>query len=168
MTDPNHIAEARKNVSRQQIREVFLRNGFTIKPGCDDLREYVYKAAFELLELAAPAVQGEPTASPTSGMNLGQRIQHVGGRETERGTVEFGSVMAVEALVSHVLRDIAVQGEPDVAQLVEALEQGFPLLSDEGLDEVEHHCEYVIQRERKRVHSILAAHRKQEPSHDNQ
>lgn len=47
-----------------------------------------------------------------------------------------------------------------VAGLVEALEQGFPLLSDEGLDEVEHHCEWVIQRERKRVHSILAAYRK--------
>lgn len=48
-----------------------------------------------------------------------------------------------------------------VVGLVEALEQGFPLLSDEGLDEVEHHCEWVIQRERKRVHSILADYRKQ-------
>lgn len=51
----------------------------------------------------------------------------------------------------------ALQAECDA--LVESLEQGFPLLSDEGLDEVEHHCEYVIQRERKRVHSILTAHR---------
>lgn len=51
--------------------------------------------------------------------------------------------------------------EADVAGLVDALEQGFPLLSDDGLDEVEHHCEWVIQRERKRVHSILAAHRNQ-------
>lgn len=50
---------------------------------------------------------------------------------------------------------------PDIKELVEALEQGFPLLSDDGLDELEHHCEWVIQRERKRVHSILAAHRKQ-------
>lgn len=57
---PDHIADARKMVSRQQIREVFLRNGFTIKPGCDDLADYVYKAAFELLELAAPDVQAEP------------------------------------------------------------------------------------------------------------
>lgn len=40
-------------------------------------------------------------------MNLGQRIAHVGGRVTESGTVEFGSVMAVEALVIHVLRDLA-------------------------------------------------------------
>lgn len=57
-----------------------------------------------------------------------------------------------------------LQLSPDVAKLVEALEQGFPLLSDDGLDEVEHHCEWVIQRERKRVHSILAAHRNQQPS----
>ena len=53
------------------------------------------------------------------------------------------------------------QPTPEVEKLVEALEQGFPLLSDDGLDEVEHHCEWVIQRERKRVHSILATHRKQ-------
>lgn len=49
---------------------------------------------------------------------------------------------------------------PDITHLVEALEQGFPLLSDDGLDEVEHHCEWVIQQERKRLHTILAAYRK--------
>ena len=32
-----------------QIREVFLANGFTIKPGHDDLKPYVYEAARELL-----------------------------------------------------------------------------------------------------------------------
>lgn len=41
------------------IREVFLRNGFTIKDGRDDLADYVYAAAHELLQVA-PAVQGEP------------------------------------------------------------------------------------------------------------
>lgn len=38
------------------IREVFLRNGFTIKDGQDDLADYVYAAAHDLL-LAAPAEQ---------------------------------------------------------------------------------------------------------------
>lgn len=56
---------------------------------------------------------------------------------------------------------ITPQPDPSVSALVEALEQGFPLLSDVGLDEVEHHCEWVIQRERKRVHSILATYRNQ-------
>lgn len=58
MTD--HIPDATKKVGRPQIREVFLRNGFTITPDRDDLEDRVYEAAFELLELAAPAVQGEP------------------------------------------------------------------------------------------------------------
>lgn len=44
--------------------------------------------------------------SATYGMNLGQRIKHVGGRVTENQTVEFGSVMAVKALIDHVIRDI--------------------------------------------------------------
>jgi hypothetical protein len=44
--------------------------------------------------------------SPTSGMNMAQRILHVGGRNNEAGYVEFGSVQAVEALVRHVLRDL--------------------------------------------------------------
>lgn len=43
------------------IREVFMRNGFTIKDGRDDLADYVYAAAHELLQVA-PAVQGEPVA----------------------------------------------------------------------------------------------------------
>lgn len=40
---------------RAVIREVFMRNGFTIKEGQDDLKPYVYAAAEELLRLAAPA-----------------------------------------------------------------------------------------------------------------
>ena len=43
--------------------------------------------------------------SPTHGMNLGERIAHVGGRTNAAGYVEFGSVMAVSALIDHVLRD---------------------------------------------------------------
>ena len=35
--------------TRDQIRAVFLSNGFTIKPGHDDLKEYVYEAARDLL-----------------------------------------------------------------------------------------------------------------------
>ena len=52
--------------------------------------------------------------SATHGMNLGQRIAHVGGRITEKDTVEFGSVMAVKALVHHVLRDTHPQPQADV------------------------------------------------------
>lgn len=44
--------------------------------------------------------------SPTAGMNLGERIKHVGGRENAAGYIEFGSVMAVRALVRQYLRDL--------------------------------------------------------------
>lgn len=44
--------------------------------------------------------------SPTAGMNLGERIKHVGGRENAAGYIEFGSVAAVRALVRQYLRDL--------------------------------------------------------------
>lgn len=37
-------------VPDSKIREIFLRNGFTIKEGHDDLKPYVYAAARELIE----------------------------------------------------------------------------------------------------------------------
>lgn len=44
--------------------------------------------------------------SPTAGMNIAQRILHVGGRNNAAGYVEFGSIQAVEALIRQVLRDM--------------------------------------------------------------
>jgi hypothetical protein len=40
-------------VTKDQIREVFLRNGFTIKEGHTDLKPYVYDAANELATMVA-------------------------------------------------------------------------------------------------------------------
>lgn len=39
-------------LTREQIRDVFLANGFTIKEGLTDLRPYVYDAAYALLARA--------------------------------------------------------------------------------------------------------------------
>ena len=44
-------------MSDEQIKAVFLANGFTIKPGCDDLKPYVYKAARALLALVRAAAE---------------------------------------------------------------------------------------------------------------
>lgn len=52
---------------------------------------------------ALAAAEAQP--SPTAGMNIAQRILHVGGRDNAAGYIEFGSIQAVEALVRHVLRD---------------------------------------------------------------
>lgn len=39
-------------MNRDQIREIFLRNGFTIKDGQTDLKPYVYEAAVDLISEA--------------------------------------------------------------------------------------------------------------------
>ncbi|WP_458259198.1 hypothetical protein [Enterobacter cloacae] len=39
------------NITRDQIRDIFMRNGFTIKDGQTDLKDYVYAAADELVSL---------------------------------------------------------------------------------------------------------------------
>ncbi|WP_208455489.1 hypothetical protein [Burkholderia gladioli] len=72
---------------------------------------------------AAPASAREP--SPTAGMNLGERIKHVGGRENAAGYIEFGSVTAVDALIKQVIRDLprpSPSDAIDTALLREALD----------------------------------------------
>ncbi len=66
---------------------------------CEHRRET--KARIAALAQATP-----PAPSPTAGMNIAQRILHVGGRNNAAGYVEFGSIQAVEALVRQVLRDL--------------------------------------------------------------
>ena len=41
-----------EKIDRDAIRRIFMKNGFTIKDGQDDLKEYVYQAAEELLREA--------------------------------------------------------------------------------------------------------------------
>lgn len=41
-------------LTKAQIREVFMAHGFTIKEGQTDLKQYVYDTAYALLTLAAP------------------------------------------------------------------------------------------------------------------
>lgn len=43
-------------IDRGTIREIFLRNGFTIKDGQSDLKDYVYLAAYDLLSAAGCGV----------------------------------------------------------------------------------------------------------------
>lgn len=51
-------------VSDAQIKAVFLANGFTIKPGCDDLKPYVYQAARALLATTGQAQSAAPKLRP--------------------------------------------------------------------------------------------------------
>ncbi len=54
----------------------------------------------------------------------------------------------------HLLRELFAEQRRTRA-LLAILRNSFPLLDDNGLDETEHHCEWHIQRERKRLHAIL-------------
>ncbi|WP_257829282.1 hypothetical protein [Burkholderia glumae] len=67
-------------------------------------------------QAAAPAEAREP--SPTAGMNLGERIKHVGGRENAAGYIEFGSVAAVGALIKQVIRDLPRSAPADAGEAV--------------------------------------------------
>lgn len=74
--------------------------------------EYLYDGTWtafywwQAARAKSPKVAKE-VCSPTKCMTLGERIKHVGGRENEAGYIEFGSVMAVHALINHVLRDVS-------------------------------------------------------------
>lgn len=78
------------------------------KKHLDDKAEEAYRAIeTKLRALLATGGQAQAVEkSATHGMNLGQRILHVGGRENAQTYIEFGSVAAVRALVDQVLRDL--------------------------------------------------------------
>lgn len=48
-TTTNHFRDVTKTMTDDQIRAIFLENGFTIKEGMTDLKPYVYQAARALL-----------------------------------------------------------------------------------------------------------------------
>lgn len=88
--------------------------------------DYCEKGGVEQLQRLerVPAVLAAPQqeASPTTGMNIAQRILHVGGRNNAAGYVEFGSIQAVEALVRQVLRDLPSDHQPSPAAQGDALD----------------------------------------------
>jgi hypothetical protein len=80
-------------------------------------------------------------------------------------TSELWSVQ--EELQSEI-RELLAQPEqePNKQVPVQKILEEFPLLDDEGLDEEVHHCEWVLQQERKRLHAMISkvlAQPEQEP-----
>lgn len=49
-----------------------------------------------------------------------------------------------------------VQQRNELAAQVERLRSEFPLFDDDGLCEHEHHCEFTLLQERKRLHGMLS------------
>lgn len=78
----DHLRDATKMVpSDEEIRQVFLDHGFTTKPGCDDLKPYVYAAARALLSRYSsgqPAASADPCEGSCRLENGGQRCSDCG------------------------------------------------------------------------------------------
>jgi hypothetical protein len=64
---PADSAAPGEQLTREQIREVFMAHGFTIKEGQTDLKQYVYDAAHALLELGA--VPRQEAQEPVAWLN---------------------------------------------------------------------------------------------------
>jgi hypothetical protein len=55
-TQPTRLeVRANMQLTKEQIRDIFMAHGFTIKEGQTDLKQYVYDAAFALLSASKPA-----------------------------------------------------------------------------------------------------------------
>jgi hypothetical protein len=78
--------------------------------------------------------QGEQPPSPTSGMNIAQRILHVGGRNNAAGYVEFGSTQAVQALVRQVLRDLPAPRKPLPAHEIVTMYEESPTSDNDMIE----------------------------------
>ncbi len=70
-----------------------------------ELKERIFRLE-EALKKSPGQTDQIPSDSATAGMNLGARVEHVGGRRNAAGYIEFGSMMAVDALIRHIIRDL--------------------------------------------------------------
>ena len=92
-------------VSKDEIRKIFMRNGFTVKEGQTDLKDYVYDAAFELissLKLPAPVSVPDEQHSERFEWSYEDWANHLGGRHQNNDPAcyyEFGSFMAVAEML---------------------------------------------------------------------
>ncbi|APW37616.1 hypothetical protein RD110_10805 [Rhodoferax koreense] len=64
-------AEASEPVTRAQIKAIFLRNGFAVKPGEVDLKECLYKAGEQLVKFAQDVRPTGPLPAPVSSQPTG-------------------------------------------------------------------------------------------------
>lgn len=141
------------------------------------MSEQIYRAMLAAAPAPVELVEQEPVSyyerahgekSPTHGMSLDERIAHVGGRTNAAGYMEFGSVMAVSALIDHVLRDSpAPQPAPVAAQdvaglhLLERIEKHLTNWLELDICECEfgHNCGYNdVIRDRNALRGLIAAH----------
>ncbi|KQR62624.1 hypothetical protein [Acidovorax sp. Leaf160] len=93
---PAPTTEQAAPATRDQIREVFLQHGFTVKEGQTDLKEYVYDAAYALLVRFA----GHPTWTP----QMMEKMQELTDGLPEIGATPGGEAPAPDAIRALIAR----------------------------------------------------------------
>lgn len=107
-------ATGKQQVPDSVIRDVFLRNGFTIKDGRDDLKPYVYAAARELLGVGTA---GKQQVGEVQGVDLGQFRDSViheclrAHAEWQGDLMTYDEYLAAEQKRDHLLALIDGQAE---------------------------------------------------------
>lgn len=106
---------------RDTARDVFAVHDGLPAPGVEDSIEYFYSLMCSRID------RWECEFGPTFLLSLKQRIEHVGGVLTPELTVQFGSPMAVNALLARYARDharsnhVSEGGKPEWCSVKNAL-----------------------------------------------
>jgi hypothetical protein len=102
---------------------------YLVLSGHDVSKSYridLFREAYSAMLNAAPEVEQE--VSRTHGMTLKQRIEHVGGTIAKDYSVVFGTIMAVNALIGHVIRNMPPEPGPEpltAEQIMMLWDKGF-------------------------------------------
>lgn len=115
-------ATGKQQVPDSVIRDVFLRNGFTIKEGQDDLKPYVYAAARELLGVGTTGKQqvGSPTQQFQEWALENYRKQQVGEVQGD-GLVISDEDRAVLQRIQDALPMVGINGWTKGVEVLERL-----------------------------------------------
>lgn len=125
---------------------------------CDGCAQAYYKCVcdkpVEQKKTSSEQSDQIPNDSPTAGMTLEERIKHVGGRKNAAGYIEFGSVMAVDALIRHVLRDLPAEHQE---KSPEQTDHSAVHLHHCNIGEYEGSCKYGDENCPAMAHAALKA-----------
>jgi len=76
--------------------------------------------------------------------------------QTCGGAIEGINTLKTEVKMLQNVTEAHQQYIYELAAKVERLRSEFPLFDDDGLDPIEHHCEWALLQERKRLHLLLS------------
>ncbi len=89
-------------ITKDEIRDIFLRNGFTIKEGQTDLKDYVYAAATDLTLTVAILAFEKFDKALLQGMPTGEDLVKL--KQTTPDFIE--GIMTVHGAIEEMLKEL--------------------------------------------------------------